>query len=228
MPVINIYLERDYTFEQTRDAAVEAGLPPQSIEEVIDCWDVIQIWWNEIEERFGTIRQLRHHVPPDDPPDNELICAGEIVPIEHSRLQPYPMGQFENLRNEVSPDECVLEPSISNPPRSRQEMLESMFNMTHPPFENAADRWTIIRNTLAQIVRRKMLGLSGHGVVAVLDRLHEHDGALLGNIAHDMINSPTFADFAPFTLILLTRFNFRQFHSSMIRRGQPVAFQFHD
>ena len=130
MAIIPVQLEKDYTFEQTRDAAIAAALPNQSIEEVIDCWDVIQIWWNEIEERFGRIVQLQHHVPPDDPPDNELICEGEIVPIEHSRLQPYPMGQFENLQNEVNPNECVSEPSISNPPRSRQEMLDSMFSRT--------------------------------------------------------------------------------------------------
>src|SRR5262249_38095887 len=147
-----------YTWREIRHAAIEARLSPQSIEEVVDCWDVVQIWWDQIEERFGTVERLRHHVPPDDPPDNELVCARETVPMEHSRLQPYPMGQFENLQRTVSPDQGVSEPSLSNPPRNRPEMVESMFNIVRPRFENVVDRWTIIRNSLAQTVRRKMRG----------------------------------------------------------------------
>jgi hypothetical protein len=113
------------------------------------------------------ISELR--VPSDDPPDVELICAREIVPFEHTRLQPYPVGQFENLTREVSPSECVVLPPLSNPPRSRQEMLESMFSAIRPPFENAIDRWTVIKQNLEQTVRRKMRGLTGHGTIAVID-----------------------------------------------------------
>ncbi len=228
MAILSVHLERDYTREQTRDAAIAAGLSGQSIEEVIDCWDVIQIWWHEMEDRFGEISQLRHHAPPDDPPDIELICARETVPFEHTRLQPYPMGQFENLQRQVSASECVSVPSISNPPRSRREMLESMFNMTHPQFENVHDYRTVIRQTLEQTVKRKMSALPGHGIIAVIDRVDEHNSVLLGDIAHDMINSSRSHDFGPFTLILLTRWNFRQFHSSMIRRGEPTAVRSHD
>jgi hypothetical protein len=227
MPIVSVNLEREYTFEQTRGAAIAAGLPDQSIEEIIDCWDVIQIWWDEMEDRFRKINQLRNHVPPDDPPDIELICAREIVPFERTRLQPYPIGQFENLKHEVCPSQCVSVPSISDPPKSRQEMLESMFNVLDPPWENVIDHWTVIRNNLEQTVRRKMPGLTGHGIIAVIDRVHDRNSALLGNIAHEMIDAATFHDFAPFTLILLTRWNFRQFHSSMIRRGEAVAVRSH-
>jgi hypothetical protein len=227
MPIVSVNLEREYSFEQTRDAAIAAGLPDQSIEEVIDCWDAIQIWWEEMEDRFGRINQLRNHVPPDDPPDIELICAREVVPFEHTRLQPYPMGQFENLSHEVYPNQCVSVPSISDPPRSRQGMLGSMFNVLDAPWENVSDHWTVIRNNLEQTVRRKMPGLTGQGIIAVRDWLHERNSDLLGNIAHEIINSPRFRDFAPFTLILLTRWNFRRFNSSMIRTGEPIAFRSH-
>ena len=60
-----------------------------------------------------------------------------------------------------------------------------------------------------------MPGLTGHGIIAVIDRLHEHDGALLGNIAHDMINS---ADVFRFRTVYADSSDAMEFQAILIRR----------
>jgi hypothetical protein len=56
--------------------------------EVVECWDMLAIWWDLIEERFGQVRSIRHRSPPDDPPDLEIVFADRTIPFEHSHLQP--------------------------------------------------------------------------------------------------------------------------------------------
>ena len=45
---------------------------------------------------------------------------------------------------------------------------------------------------------------------------------MIAEIAENIVNRAEFLNFANYTLILLDRSNYHQFHSSLSRRGEPI------
>jgi hypothetical protein len=86
MAIVDLVLERDFDDEKVWQIARTADLKKQSALEVVEAWAIIRIWSDLLEKRFGKIQSIRHHSPPNDPPDLEIICAERVVELEHTRL----------------------------------------------------------------------------------------------------------------------------------------------
>lgn len=66
--------------------------------------------------------------------------------------------------------------------------------------------------------------MPGGGIIAVTHDLvvATTNHRMLAEIAHKIINREEFADFADYTLVLMNRWNFRQYHSALLRRGEEI------
>jgi hypothetical protein len=197
-------------------------LEKQSALEVVECWDMLAIWWDLIEERFGQVRSIRHRSPPDDPPDIEIVSADRTIPFEHSHLQPEHLGHFESLKHEVVPDQCVAVPSTSNPPKGRKQMINAMLNVLDAPWSNVSDDHLVIEGLLSRTLRKKMNRLPNGGIIGIVDCVTLRDQKWLTEFAASLVNSESFADFESFMLVLLYRPNQLQFHSAVMEKGKPA------
>lgn len=220
MAIVDLKLGRDFDLEQAWGTSKSAGLEKQSALEVVECWDMLTIWRDVIEERFGQIQSLRHRSPPDDPPDLEIVFADRTIPFEHSHLQPEHLGHFESLKHEVVPDQCVAVPSISNPPKGRKEMINAMLNVLDAPWSNVSDDHLVIKGLLSRTLRKKMDRLPNGGIIGIVDCVTLRDQKWLTEFAASLVNSDSFADSESFMLVLLYRPNQLQFYSAVIERGR--------
>jgi hypothetical protein len=214
---------RDLAFDAAGAIAKStAGLSDQSRTEVFQCLDMIQIWQPWLAETFGQIVGIRHRSAPDDPPDLDLIFTdGRIVGMEHTRLQPAHLGQAEALMRKSREGGFI--PSISSPPKNFQEMKDIIVGVKAPwsPVVNDA---AAIFDRLAITIRTKMRGIPNGGIIGVVHDLIVSNTRkrMITELAENIVNRAEFADFAKYTLILLDRTNHHEFHSSLVRRGEPI------
>jgi hypothetical protein len=211
----------DLNLEQMFELARTAGLQRQARLEVVECWDMISIWRHWIEEHYGDLVSLCHRSGQDDPPDLELVFPEVVVPFEHTRLQPYPLGWSEDLSHTVFSESCSNVPSLSQPlPQNRDELIAIM-GAWDSAWTDVQDEWIACAKHLAATIREKMKGLPSGGIIGIVDRISHgsDDRQFLAKLAWDFINSGRCRDFTPYTLILLSRWNPIQFYSSLIRRG---------
>jgi hypothetical protein len=126
MAITELPLNRAVDQAAAWDILMASNLNAQACEEVRDCWDIVQVWGDWFAERFGEIRCVKHRSNPDDPPDLELVFANTVVACEHTRLQPEPLGWADGLAKEIDPHSCITMPSISNPPKDRSAMIDTL------------------------------------------------------------------------------------------------------
>ena len=179
-----------------------------------------------MEESFGQLAHVRHRSRNDDPPDLELeFAGGRVVQMEHTRLQPPHLGQAAALLNQSA--EGGLIPPIAPPPQNFAELREIIFSRVRPRFGNAEEEWSAVFDLLAITLRTKMRAMPSGGVIAIIHDLFvsKRDHELLGEVAQNIVDRTEFADFEKYTLLLLNRFNSRQFYSSLIKRGQASQFR---
>jgi len=138
--------------------ARSAGLNRKSSREVCHCWDVLQIWRDWFDEKFGELRVIRHRSPPYDPPDLELVFAGETVAFEDTRLQPEHIGRADALRNrEIAPDVCTAVPAISKPIKNNKTLIERMLCIPQSDvWTNVSEEHAALARLLAERVKKKM------------------------------------------------------------------------
>jgi hypothetical protein len=222
MAITALPLKYDADLEEIFQITKAAGLQKQSRLEVVQCWDMIQIWQTWISEKFGQITTVRHRSQPDDPPDLELLFSDRIVGMEHTRLQPKHLGQAAALMRKSGQGGFI--PSISCPPKNFDEMKRIVAGVKYP-WSNVTDDWCAVFDLLAITLREKMRGLPSGGIIGIVHDLvvSETNQRLLADIGHKIVNRDEFADFANYTLILLDRANRRQFHSALVRRGEEVV-----
>ena len=217
MPITTLPAAADTTDEQMLSAARSAGLADQALQEVIECWDVIQTWRRWIESRCGPLSAVRHRGQGDDPPDLELVFPSTTVPMEHTWLLPFPLGWAEDLKGKMFADVCSNVPSVSQPPRDRAELIEMMGSLEGQWSDVAADG-TVLARHLATAIRKKIGCLPRGGIIALIDRVSsgEHDRQMLQDVAADFIRSKWCPDFQEHVLIVFSRWNPIQFRSSLI------------
>ena len=116
MAITELQLRKGVDLESAWEHATNVGLDAHGLEEIRDCWDCALIWEDWLEQHFGIISAVRHRSPPDDPPDIELIFGETVVGVEHTRLQPPPLGWSNGLRTVIDPRATTVVPSLSNPP----------------------------------------------------------------------------------------------------------------
>jgi hypothetical protein len=223
MAIIKLTPEPDSDLDTVFQLAASAGIEGQARLEVVEAWDMIQRWHQWIEERYGTLIELRHLSDGDDPPDLQFVFPEIVVPFEHTWLLPYPLGWAEDIKHTMFPDACTNVPSLSNPPANRDELLAIMGSL-EGTWSDVKDEWITLVRALVAAVRKKMLRLPAGGIIGIVNRASydRHNIRFLAKLAGDFINSDRCHDFAPYTLILLTRLNHRQFHSALITRGCGV------
>jgi hypothetical protein len=73
MAITKLPATADIAAQEILAAARAAGLVDQALQEVVECWDVIQTWRGWIEGRYGPLNTVRHRSSGDDPPDLELV-----------------------------------------------------------------------------------------------------------------------------------------------------------
>ena len=221
MAVVNLALTWDLADEQVFDIAKAAGLKKQSRLELLQCWDITRTWSDWIISNFGAVTAVRHRTPPDDPPDVELICEKQTVGMEHTRLKPPHLGQADALMRKSGQGGFI--PSISSPPKNFKEMINIVSGVT-PSWSSTMEDWKAVFDLLAITLRRKINGMPSGGIIAVVHDLvvATTNQRILAEVAQNIINRDEFADFVDYTLILMDRSNFRQYHSSLIRRGEDI------
>jgi hypothetical protein len=223
--IVNLELEScsadlDKVFHYARGL----DLDPKRSHEVCEGWDMIQIWRDRIEERFGMLQSWRHRSDGDDPPDFDLVFPDRVVAFEHTRLQPYPLGWAEDVKQSELSDSYTAMPALSNPPKDREELLHTMTSVLDAPWANVVDEWDAIGKALADTLRRKMCRLPQGGIIGIIDHTSwwEHSLTFLFETAEQFINSPKLVGFEPYLLIILSRLNPKQYHSALIARGRKI------
>ena len=208
----------DTVFHCARDA----GLDKKSSREVCRCWDVLQIWRDWFHEKFGELRLIRHRSPPDDPPDLELVFAGEIVAFEDTRLQPEHIGRADALRNrEIAPDVCTAVPAISKPIKNNKTLIERMLGIPQSDvWSTVSEEHAALARLLAETVRKKMDRLPDGGIIGIVDETAYlgHTLRFLFQAAEELIRSDEFCDFENYVLIIQSRPNPIQFTCALITR----------
>ena len=204
--------------------AKRLGLNTKSSREICEGWDIIQIWRDRIEERFGQLKSWWHRSDGDDPPDFDLIFADHVIPFEHTRLQPYPLGWAEDVKHSELSDSFTAVPALSNPPKSREELIHTMTSVLDAPWTNVCDEWNEIAKALAKTLKEKMTRLPKGGIIGVIDHTSwwEHSLKFLFETAEQFINSEKLRNFQPYLLIILSRPNPAQYHSALLTRGNPM------
>jgi hypothetical protein len=224
MAVTPLALSYGVSDEQIFQITKAGGLQKQSRMEVWQCWDMVQIWRQWVIENFGEIKAVRHRSPPDDPPDLELVFKDRTIGMEHTRLQPKHLGQAEALMRKSGEGGFI--PSISSPPADFTEM-QSIIVGAKIPWSSTMDDWKAIFDLLAIALRKKMRGMPDGGIIGMIHDLvvASTNQRILAEVAQNIVNRNEFADFTGYSLILLDRANRRQFHSSLVRRGEAIREQ---
>ena len=89
------------------------------------------------------------------------------------------------------------------------------------------DDCATIFDLLANALRKKMGGMPNGGIIGMMHDLivTSTNRRAIAEIAQNIVNRAEFADFTDYSLILLDRANHRQFHSSLVRRGEAIREQ---
>lgn len=221
MAIVQLDLNYGLDLEQVFQIAKAADLDKQSRSEVVDCWDMVQIWEDWFTENFGTISAVHHRSQPDDPPDLELVFEGRTLGMEHTRLQTKHLGQAAALARKYHAGGFI--PPISSPPATFAELKDIVAGV-NPVWSTVNDGCSAIFGLLAVGLRDKMRGMPCGGIIGMVQDMvvANSNQRLLGEIAQNIVNRPEFADFANYTLILLDRANILKYHSSLIKRAQDV------
>lgn len=202
--------------------ARNAGLEKKSSREVCHCWDVLQIWRDWFQEKFGELKFIRHRSTPDDPPDLELIFAEETVAFEDTRLQPEHIGRADALRNrKMAADVCTTVPAISKPTKSNKKLIETMLGISQGGgWTNASEEHAALERLLAETVRKKMERLPNGGIIAIVDETAclGHTLQFLFQAAEDLIQSDEFCDFDNYVLIIQSRLTPTNYNCALITR----------
>jgi hypothetical protein len=184
----------------------------------------LQIWREWISERFGEVTGIRHRSQPDDPPDLELLFEGRVVGLEHTRLKPQHLGQAQAVMEKSGQGGFI--PSISAPPANFSEMRNAITGARIPMSPDTDDR-AAISDLLEAALRKKMGGMPNGGIIGMMHDLivTSTNKRVIAEVAQNIVNRAKFPDFTGHTLILLDRANHRQFHSSLVRRGEDIREQ---
>jgi hypothetical protein len=89
---------------------------------------------------------------------------------------------------------------------------------------SVVDDAAAIFDRLAITLRTKMRGIPNGGIIRMVHDLvvSSTNKRIIAEIAEKIVNRAEFLDFASHTLILLDRANYHQFHSSLVRRREPI------
>jgi hypothetical protein len=92
------------------------------------------------------------------------------------------------------------------------------------PWSPVVNDAAAIFDRLAITIRTKMRGIPNGGIIGVVHDLIVSNTRkrMITELAENIVNRAEFADFAKYTLILLDRTNHHEFHSSLVRRGEPI------
>jgi hypothetical protein len=204
----------------------EAGLEGQALNEIADTWDMIQVWRDWFECGYGKLEAIHHRSAGDDPPDLEVVFSSTVVPFEHTRLLPYPLGWAEDLKRTVFSDVCSNVPSLAKLPANRQELIAIM-GRVEGEWSDVQDEWIALAKSLVAAIRKKVEALPNGGVIGIANRatFSDHATQFLAQLAGDFVGSDQGQKFASHTFVLHTRWNPLQFHSALIRRGEKVLTQ---
>jgi len=214
-----------HTFDDAvRIAKTTPGLRGQSRSEVYECLDMLQIWREFLQERFGELTGINHRSQSDDPPDLELIFDHRVVGMKYTKLLPSHVGEAEAWLHKSGQGGGL--PSISSPPANKEELRDIVAGIK-PAWSNVVDDWKTIFDLLAITLRKKMAGMPNGGIVGVVCDLFVLDQSeqLLAQIAHDLVNRVEFSDFGKYVLIVLNRSTHSKFYSALIRRGMDISEQ---
>lgn len=221
MAIVQLPLRYGLSLAEIFQVAKTAGLDKQSRRETVDCWDMVQIWQDQIVANFGVITGIQHKSGGDDPPDLELIFEDRTVGFEHTRLLPTHLGQAEFLMREAPEGGAI--PPISSQPKDLAETWDIIVGVKNV-FEPVTEKWNAIIDLLIARLHTKIRGQPKGGIIGMVHDLvmGDEEHRLLAEFARDIVNSGRFSNFDPFTLILLNRWNMFRFHSALINRGKDI------
>jgi hypothetical protein len=224
MAITPLSLNHDLSRDEALLIIKAAPLDGAYRQEVLECWDMVQIWRDWISEKFGKVTSIRHRSPPDDPPDLELLFEGRVIGMEHTRLQPQHLGQAQAVMGKSGQGGFI--PSISTPPADFSEMRNAIAG-ARITMSSDTDDCAAISDLLEAALRKKTGGIPNGGIIGMMHDLivTSTNRRVIAEIAQNIVNRADFPDFTGYTLILLDRANHRQFHSSLVRKGEDIREQ---
>jgi hypothetical protein len=146
--------------------ATEADLDTKSWNELVWSFEAIRRWGDELEKRFGTLMQIDHHSPPDDPPDILLHFAQCDVAWEHMLLQPYPLRWAEEIRG----GRGGFVPPLGRKEWTRKE-LEDVVSGVNPLWGDASEAHETAMDVLGSAMVKKLNSLPSGGILVIDDRV---------------------------------------------------------
>ena len=200
----------------------KAKIDKKGWNEVIRSFDAVHVWQEWFAARYGDLIELRHRSNPDDPPDIELIFARGRMGLEHTALQPYPLGYAEAIASEVNPRRGRSLPSLSRE-WTRQELEKLALGIGDAPWADVGDEHRAAVKSLFSSLQRKAKEPASQ-VICITDEATFGDANtewLASELDH-LLNTDVFAQFGNRTVILLHRNNDLQFFSALVRRGEPL------
>ena len=144
-------------FDQVwHEARVQLNGKPKEIHEIRDAFQFLVIWQDYLREAFGELSAISHHSNPDDPPDVVAHFENEDLSIEITDIQPPHLHQSENLDNKVGKGRARFAVSLSNPPSSREEAMNSMYLPGGGPPEEVEERNKVWLRSILERVTSKL------------------------------------------------------------------------
>jgi hypothetical protein len=198
-----------------------ARLKGKESNEVYQSLDALRVWRNRFESRQGKLLQCDHHSNPDDPPDLTLHFDGGVLPVEHTRLEPYPYGKMRAIHDKEFPDRCISVPAISNPPADRESLVHEMmsFEREWPSVEDELNEW---RRICISVIQRK-IGRRGEGTLVIQDTslLFRDSVRQIAKAIHSAFSTRS-ALIKGWTIIFHSRWNRQTFYSALVAEREDL------
>ena len=226
MAINKLSITFETSLQEALATARTAGIDKKGRTEVVECLDMAQVWREWFSARFGELLSVRHRSNPDDPPDIELIFHEKCMAVEHTRLQPYPLGWAEDIATEIDPSRCILIPPMSGRQRNRSGLLDEMLRIGSASVGPNQEQAVIVGKLLST-AKCKMKKLPHGSVICVVDEIHlfPPEFECISRESARILNSDESADFNSYTLIFLSRSGPNQTRSVLIRRQEPILFR---
>jgi hypothetical protein len=170
VPVTELAITFETSAVDVGKLATSAGLKRKEWNELVWSFQALAVWCTWLVDRHGPLQKVRHRSNPDDPPDLDLVFEKETVGVEHTALQPYPLGYAQAIAEEANPKGGRIIPSISQK-WTRQQLEGLALNIVgvRPPFANVADEHSHALQSFVEGAERKIKGSSK--IIVVTDSI---------------------------------------------------------
>jgi len=221
MAIVSFAICETTSLSDLREMATKSQLDKQGWEEVVESFSAIQVWRSWLGDRYGELKELRHRSNPDDPPDIDLVFEKGQLGLEHTALEPPPLGHAEAIAKEINPGGGRAIPSIAR--QWARPELESMAFWQNGSDSFMSDDYSAALESLVSSIRKKLKDQLSR-IICVIDKasvgIMESEW-LASQLWHQM-NTADFELLGDRVVILHHRCTDTHFFSALVCRDEPL------